>query len=341
MTSEKFTPKQKGLYFIPLGGSEQFGVNLNVYACDGDLLAIDCGIGFADERHPGIDILLPDPQFLEIHQDRLKGLIITHAHEDHIGAVAHLYDRLDCPLYASKFTATILRLKLDERGHKKVKVKVIEDLKDFKIGHFICKPVPVAHSIPDSYSIFLQTSYGNVLHSGDWNLDPDPVIGNQTNPDHFKEIGKQGVLAYIGDSTNSEFDKRAGSEGIVAHGLAEEMKKCKGKVAVTIFSSNIARIHSIAEAAKECGREVCVIGRSLHRMIGAAKTCGLLEDVNFISEEDAGYLPDDKITLIMTGSQGEYRAALARVARGEHNIKLKLPQLIFQSHVISQTDILV
>ncbi len=323
MNAEKFNPKQKGLYFIPLGGSEQFGVNLNVYACDGDLLAIDCGIGFADERHPGIDILLPDPEFLEANHDRLKGMIITHAHEDHIGAVAHLYDRLDCPLYATRFTATILRLKLDERGYKKVKVKVIEGLKDFKIGNFICKPIPVAHSIPDCCSIFLQTSYGNVLHSGDWNLDPDPVVGNQTNPDHFKELGKQGVLAYIGDSTNSEFDKRAGSEGIVAHGLAEEMKKCKGKIAVTIFSSNIARIQSITEAAKESGREVCIIGRSLHRMIGAAKTCGMLENVNFISEEDLGYLPDDKVTLIMTGSQGEYRAALARVARGEHNVKLK------------------
>ncbi|MAE51342.1 MAG: MBL fold hydrolase [Micavibrio sp.] len=323
MNAEKFNPKQKGLYFIPLGGSEQFGVNLNVYTCDGDVLAIDCGIGFADERHPGIDLLLPDPQFLEDHQDRLKGMIITHAHEDHIGAVAHLYNRLECPLYATKFTATVLRLKLDERGHKKVKINIIDDMAEFKIGHFICKAVPVAHSIPDSISVFLQTTYGNVLHSGDWNLDPDPVVGSQTNADHFKALGKQGVLAYIGDSTNSEYDKRAGSEGIVAHGLAEEMKQCNGKVAVTIFSSNIARIHSIAEASKDCGREVAVIGRSLHRMIGAAKTCGLLNDVNFIPEEDIGYLPDDKVTLIMTGSQGEYRAALARVSRGEHNVKLK------------------
>lgn len=323
MNNTKFDPKQKGLYFIPLGGSEQFGVNLNVYACDGDLLAIDCGIGFADERHPGIDLLLPDPAFLEAHKKRLKGLIITHAHEDHIGAVAYLYDRFDCPLYATQFTATVLRLKLDERGHKNARIHVIKPLQDIKIGHFTVKPLAVAHSIPDSCGLFLQTSYGNVLHSGDWNLDPDPVIGNQTNPDHFKALADQGVLAYIGDSTNSEYDRRLGSEGAVAHGLAAEMKKCKGKVAVTIFSSNIARIHSIVQAAKDCGRDVCVVGRSLHRMIGAAKTCGMLGDVSFIAEEDMGYLSDDKIALIMTGSQGEYRAALARIARGEHNLSLK------------------
>ncbi len=320
----KFSPKQKGLYFIPLGGSEQFGVNLNVYSYDGDLLAIDCGLGFADERFPGIDLLLPDPAFLEMHKDRLKGMIITHAHEDHIGAVAYLYERFECPLYASEFTAKVLRLKLDEKGFRKVKIKVIKPLESFKIGKFKLRAVPVAHSIPGCFSVFIQTSYGNLLHSGDWNLDPDPVIGNQTNPEDFKKIGNEGVLAYIGDSTNSEFDKRAGSEGSVAHGLAEEMKACNGKVCVTIFSSNIARIHSITQAAKDCGREVCVVGRSLHRMIGVAKACGYLNDVNFIDEGDITYMPDNKICLIVTGSQGEFRAALARIARGDHNsISLK------------------
>lgn len=322
--ADKFDPDQKGFYFVPLGGSEQFGMNLNIYACDGDMLAIDCGLGFADESYPGIDLLLPDPAFLEKHKSRLKGMIITHAHEDHIGAVAYLYNRFECPLYATKFTATVLRLKLDERGLRHVKVREIKSLDDIKIGNFNIRPIPVAHSIPDSCALLLQTSYGNVLHSGDWNLDPDPVISETTNPKHFKEIGNLGIMAYIGDSTNSEYDKRAGSEGLVAHGLATEMKRCNNKVVVTIFSSNIARIHSIVAASKEAGREVCVVGRSLHRMIGAAKTCGYLSGVEFISEEDMGYLPDDRITLICTGSQGEFRAALARIARGDHHhISLK------------------
>ncbi|MFN3701790.1 MAG: ribonuclease J [Alphaproteobacteria bacterium] len=331
----RFHPKQKGLYFMPLGGAEQFGVNLNVYCCDGDILAIDCGLGFADDQYPGIDLLLPDPEFLEEHKNRLKGLIITHAHEDHIGAVAYLYDRLECPLYATKFTAQILRLKLDERGYKHVPVKIIKPRKDFKIGHFTLSAIPVAHSIPDSCAVFIKTTYGNVLHSGDWNLDPDPVIGVPTNPDDFKALGEEGVLAYIGDSTNSEYDRRAGSEALVATGLAAEIKHCKGKVAVTIFSSNIARIHSIAKAAKDCDRQVCVVGRSLHRMIGAAKTCGYLSDVNFVAEEDMGYLPDDKVVLITTGSQGEYRAALARIARGDHGLSLKAGDtVIFSARAI-------
>jgi ribonuclease J len=320
----KFNPEQKGLFFMPLGGAEQFGVNLNVYACDGHLLAIDCGLGFADERFPGIDLLLPDPAFLEKHKSSLKGMIITHAHEDHIGAVAYLYERFECPLYATRFTAKILRLKLDEKGLKHVPVKEIKLLQDFKIGNFTLNAIPVAHSIPDSCSVIIKTHYGNVLHSGDWNLDPDPVVGVPTNPEHFHKAGEEGILAYIGDSTNSEYDKRAGSEGLVAQGLAEVMRGCNNRVIVTIFSSNIARIHSIVSASRASGRSVCVIGRSLHRMIGAAKTCGLLSDVEFVQEEEIGYLPDNAVTMICTGSQGEYRAALARIARGDHHhISLK------------------
>lgn len=324
-SSGKFDPgTNKGLFFIPLGGSEEFGVNLNVYACDGDLLAIDCGLGFADERFPGIDLLLPDPEFLEKNKKHLKGLIITHAHEDHIGAVAYLYEKLECPLYASYFTAEILRLKLDERNLKHVQINILRPRQEKKIGKFSIRPIPVAHSIPDSFSIYIKTSYGNVLHSGDWNLDPDPVIGSPTDPDDFRQLKEDGILAYIGDSTNSEFDKRVGSEGAVAKGLAAEMQKHNGKIIVTIFSSNIARIHSIAQAAKESDRNVGVIGRSLHRMIGAAKKCGYLDGLEFVPEEELGFLPDDRTVIIATGSQGEYRAALARIARGDHrSIKLK------------------
>lgn len=308
----------KGFYFVPLGGSEQFGVNLNVYGCDGDLLAVDCGIGFADERFPGIDLLLPDPAHLEDAREKLAGMIITHAHEDHIGAVAHLWDRLECPLYATPFTAEILRLKLNEQGYKHVKVHEIMPGQSIDIGPFHIDFLAVAHSIPDAVALYIQTPYGGVLHSGDWNLDPSPVTGPRTEAATFKEIGKKGVIAYIGDSTNADRPGRSGSESAVAGGLEAVMKGRRGKIAVTIFSSNIGRIVSIARAAKACGRDIGVVGRSLHRMVGAGKILGYLDDVDFISEEDMGYLPDERVVMIMTGSQGEYRSALAKAARGEH-----------------------
>lgn len=194
----------KGFYFVPLGGSEQFGVNLNVYSCDGDLLAVDCGIGFADERFPGIDLLLPDPTDLEDSRDRLSGMIITHAHEDHIGAVAYLWDRLECPLYATPFTAEILRLKLHEQGYRHVKVHEIMPGQTVDIGTFHVQFLAVAHSIPDAVALHIETPYGGVLHSGDWNLDPAPVAGPRTEPSVFQDVGKKGVIAYIGDSTNAD-----------------------------------------------------------------------------------------------------------------------------------------
>lgn len=309
----------KGLYFCPLGGSEQFGVNLNLYACDGQYLAIDCGLGFADERFPGIDLLLPDPWLLEARADELKGMIITHAHEDHIGAVAHLWERFECPLYCTEFTAAVLHKKLRERNIKHAKVHILEHMIETKIGRFAVKPVSVSHSIPDTCSLLIHTKYGQFCHSGDWNLDPAPVVGSATKAAPFKQAAKEGVIAYIGDSTNAGSKGRSGSEGDVEEGLYQEFIKCKGKIAVTIFSSNIGRVISVARAAKRCGRDVGVIGRSLHRMIGCAKECGYIDDIDdFLSEEDMGYVPDDKIVMIMTGSQGEHRAALSKVSRGEH-----------------------
>ena len=325
------------LYFLPLGGSEQFGVNLNVYLCDGDLLAIDCGIGFADERFPGIDLLLPDPEFLETYQDDLKGMIITHAHEDHIGAVAYLWSRFKCPLYATRFTAEVLRKKLEEQNLRDVPVNVIDPDETFSLGAFEVQALPVSHSVPESVSLLIKTQYGNLLHSGDWNLDPAPTIGEATDKAAFKAAGDTGILAYIGDSTNAEVDGYSGSEGDVAKGLEAEFEEHHGKILVTIFSSNIGRIHSIAKAAQACDRQVAVIGRSLHRMIGCAKACGYLNDVpDFVGEDDIGYIPDDKLLVIATGSQGEYRAALARIARGDHrSLSLKRGDtVIFSSRAI-------
>lgn len=313
------------LYFIPLGGSEQFGVNLNVYIADGDMLAIDCGIGFADDTYPGIDLLLPDPAFIEEYHDHLKGIIITHAHEDHIGALAHLWERFACPIYATPFTAAVLQEKFKERNLRKVPITVVDLGKTIKIGKFEVQFVPVSHSVPDTCSLIMKTPQGCVVHSGDWNLDPRPVVGKVTDSKAFKAAGEQGVLAYIGDSTNAEVDGRAGSESDVEIGLEAEFKKCTGKIAVTTFSSNIGRVRSIAKAAAACDRQVAIVGRSLHRMIGCAIDCGILRDVPpFINLEDCGYIPDEKLVLIATGSQGEYRAALSKISRGDfQGVKLK------------------
>ncbi len=308
-----------GLYFVPLGGSEEFGVNFNLYVCDGEYLAVDCGIGFADERFPGIDLLLPDVSFVEGNRDRLKGLIITHAHEDHIGAVAYLWERLRCPVYACAFTANILQNKLEQEGVCDVPIHIVEQDEVVEIGGFSVEFVPVSHSVPESSSLFIQTKHGNVLHSGDWNLDPSPVIGRKTEEARFKALGDRGVLAYVGDSTNAQVGGYSGSEADVAKGLAAEFAQCEGKVAVTIFASNIGRLISIVKAAQAVGRSVGLVGRSLHRMVGAAYDCGYMEGLpDFLSEKDIKHVSDDNLVLVVTGSQGEYRAALARIARGEH-----------------------
>lgn len=309
----------EALYFTPLGGSEQFGVNLNAYMTQDQILAVDCGLGFADERFPGIDLLLPDPTFLEERQELLEGLIITHAHEDHIGAVARLWERLRCPIYAMPFTAEVLRSKLREAGLKRVRIEVVQENEIVEIGAFKVQFVPVAHSIPDACSLIIETDQGRVVHSGDWNLDPSPVLGPPTDKKQFQEAGKAGVLAYIGDSTNAEVGGRAGSEADVEKGLEKEFRECTGKIAITIFSSNVGRVISIVRAAQKCGRDVGIIGRSLHKMVGAARSCGYMDNVpELLNEEELGYLPDDKVVMIVTGSQGEYRSALARISRGDH-----------------------
>ncbi len=307
------------LYFVPLGGSEQFGVNLNLYVNNDEFLIVDCGLGFADERFPGIDLLLPDPALIEENMDKVKGMIITHAHEDHIGALSHLWDRFDCPVYTTPFTGAVLKRKLKEIGVRDPDLNLIRAHETVQIGSFGVSFVPVSHSVPGSCSLMIRTDKGNTVHSGDWNLDPAPVVGLKTEAEHFRKLGDENVLAYVGDSTNATVEGSSGSEAEVAEGLAAEFKKCEGRIAVTIFSSNIGRIVSISEAAKQTGRHVAIFGRSLKRMVCAAQECGYLEEIDdFVSEDDIGYLPDEKTVLILTGSQGEYRSALARIARGDH-----------------------
>lgn len=311
-------PKQ--IYFVPLGGSEQFGVNFNLYAHDGKWLAVDCGMGFADEKFPGIDIVLPDPSFIEPYKSDLSALIITHAHEDHIGAVAHLWPRLKCPIYCTEFTASVLKRKMGEvMASREAVINIVAPGEHINVGPFVFEFIQVSHSIPDAAALLIETKAGRVLHSGDWNLDPTPVLGTPTDEDALKKIGAKGVLAYIGDSTNAEVPGRTGSEVEVEQGLARLFMECKGRIGITVFASNIARVQSIVKAAKAADRRVALVGRSLHSMVSSAVDCGYLRDIpDFVSEEEIGYLPEEKQVIILTGSQGEARAALARIARGDH-----------------------
>lgn len=332
-----------GLYFLPLGGSEQFGVNLNAYIAKGKIFIVDCGLGFADERFPGIDLLLPDPAFLEDHKDDIVGMFITHAHEDHIGAVAHLWDRLRCDLYASRFTANILERKLMDNDVRRANVHVVAMDQPFSLGPFTITALPVAHSIPDACALLVESCDTRILHSGDWNLDPAPVIGARTEKERFSKIGP--VDVYIGDSTNSNVNGRAGSESEVADGLASVMEPLNGRVFVTTFSSNIGRLVSIARAAEKAGRSVAIVGRSMHRMWSAAIECGLIPDdvPAFIDEADLDMVPDDQLLIICTGSQGESRAALSRISRGDHPAVQSKPgdAVIFSARTIPGNEVAI
>ncbi len=314
------------LIFIPLGGAEQFGANLNVYAYQDQMLVVDMGIGFADEYYPGVDILLPNPVYLEENKKKIVGLIITHAHEDHIGAVAHLWPRLKCPIFCTEFTGKILQKKLAENPDcKGARVRIVKQHDGITIGPFKTTFIPVTHSVPEASALTIETDLGQIVHSGDWNLDPRPVLGKPIKPDTFKAIGDKGVLAYIGDSTNAGVNGYSGSETDVMNGLTEVFKECEQRIVVTMFASNIGRVRSICKAAQANDRHVAVIGRSLHRMIGAATECGFMDDIkDMIDENDINLIPRDKLVIIATGSQGEARAQIARIARGDQrNIKLQ------------------
>lgn len=319
-----FEPNE--LYFLPLGGAEQFGVNFNLYGYQGRWLAIDCGMGFADENYPGVDILLPDPAFIADRKDRLEALVVTHAHEDHIGAIGRLWPRLRCPIYCSAFTAAVLREKFNEFPEcKQAKITVVAPNTPVQLGPFSVEFIHVTHSIPDTCALVIETAAGRVLHSGDWNLDPTPVIGQPTDIEALKRAGDKGVLAYIGDSTNAPSPGRSASEAQVELGLENVFQECQGRVIVTIFASNVGRLRSIIKAAQVTNRRVAIVGRSLITMSKAARACGYMNGVeSLLGEREAEDYADHETVLVVTGSQGEARAALARMARGEHhNVTLK------------------
>lgn len=308
------------LHFVPLGGSGEFGMNANLYFFDGKILMVDLGMGFADDWAPGVELILPDLTALEPHRKQLAGLVITHAHEDHIGAIPHLWPRLQCPIYATPFAAALIKEKLNEAGlASKAKIHIVPLSGKADIGPFNVRYVDVAHSIPEASALIITTSAGRIVHTGDWKLDPDPVVGRPTDETCFRAAGTEGVLAMVGDSTNAMSNKYVGSESTLAQGLADVFAAAPGRVAVACFSSNVARMRNVALAARQTGRHVAIAGRSLKRIYQIACNLGYMEGLEpFLNDEQAGFVPPEKIVLMLTGSQGEPRAALNRIAEGDH-----------------------
>src|SRR5712691_655156 len=326
------------LYFVPLGGTGEIGMNLNVYGYGGDWLIIDCGVTFGDDSQPGLEVVMPDPAFIVERRDQLLGIVATHAHEDHIGAIPYLWTQLRCPVWATPFTASLLRAKLVEAGlADRVRINVVPLSGRFTIGPFDLELITLTHSIPEPNAVALRTPVGTVLHTGDWKFDPDPLIGPTADEAALTRLGDEGVLALIGDSTNALRPGSSGSEADLRRSLTDLIGRYDARVAVACFASNVARLETIAYAATAHGREVALVGRSLWRMDKAARENGYLADVpRFLTEDEAGYVPREKILLICTGSQGEPRAALARIAREDHpNITLdEADVVVFSSRII-------
>jgi len=308
------------LAFLPLGGTGEIGMNLNLYRCDGRWLAVDCGIGFGNAQYPEAEVMVADPAFIAERRDKLVGLVITHAHEDHIGAVAWLWPLLRCPVFATPFAAVVLRRKLGEVGLlDSVDLTVVAPGGAFALPPFSLRYLRVTHSIPEAQSLVIETPYGIVLHTGDWKLDPHPLVGPVTDEAALSALGDRGVLAMVCDSTNAMVEGHSGSEQDVRQSLGALIRSLSGRVAVTCFASNVARVESIALAAQDANRSVALVGRSLRNLDAAARECGYLRDVPpFLGEDDVDDVSDENLLLLVTGSQGEPRSALARIAMDTH-----------------------
>ena len=338
---------QDELVFLPLGGSNEIGMNFNLYgygpAHARKWIVVDLGVTFGDQTTPGVEIILPDPEFIREYAKNIVGIVLTHAHEDHIGAVAWLWPQLRAPLYATPFTAFLLREKLREN----------EDCADAHItevplggkvtlGPFEIDLITLTHSIPEPNGLAIRTPLGTILHTGDWKIDPDPVLGSTTDEAAIVKLGDEGVLAMVCDSTNVFVDGEAGSEADVRDALADLISGLRGKVAVACFASNVARMDSVIRAAEAAGRRVCLVGRSMHRMAAAAKSVGLFVGIkDFLTDQQAGAAPDNEVLFLCTGSQGEARAALSRIADGTHqHVKLGAgDSCVFSSRVIPGNEI--
>src|SRR3984893_17150228 len=312
------------LVFAPLGGVGEIGMNLSIYGLGNERrrtwLAVDFGVSFAGEDLPGVDLIFPDIRYLIEERRNLVGIVLTHAHEDHFGALIDLWPRLKVPIYATPFTAALLEAKRQgEPGAPEIPVNVVALGSRFPLGPFDIELVSVAHSIPESNALIIRTPVGVVLHTGDWKLDPTPTLGPPTDEAKLRALGEEGVLALVGDSTNAMREGRSPSEADVARTLGEIIAQSPGRVAVTTFASNVARLRAVALAARAAGREVIVVGRAMERVVQVARETGYFEGIqDFRGTDTYGYLPPDKVVALCTGSQGEPRAALARIAQDEH-----------------------
>jgi ribonuclease J len=340
-------PGRDELVFLPLGGSNEIGMNFNLYGFgppeDRKWIVVDLGVTFGDQTTPGVEVILPDPTFIESFRDDILGIVLTHAHEDHIGAVPWLWPRLNAPVYATPFTAFLVREKLRDAGLlDEVSITEVPLDGTIRLGPFELTLITLTHSIPEPNGLAIRTSLGTVLHTGDWKIDPDPLIGKKTDMAAIRRLGDEGVLAMVCDSTNVFVDGSAGSEAEVRVALNALIGQLTGKVAVACFASNVARMESAIVAAQANDRRVCLVGRSMHRMTAAAKSVGILSGAEpFVTDSEAGFFPDDKILYLCTGSQGEGRAALSRIAEGTHpHVSLgQGDSVIFSSRVIPGNEI--
>ena len=327
------------LYFSPLGGSGEIGMNLNVYCCNGQFLLVDVGITFGDdESPPGIDVICPDVSALRSVRDQIIGIVITHAHEDHVGALHYLWNQLKAPVYCTPFTASIARRKLGEAGLlERVPLHEVQPGSRQSLGNFDLEWVTLTHSVPEPNALVLRAAGRTVFHTGDWKLDPHPVEGAHYDDKRILELGEQGVEFVVGDSTNATVDGWSGSEADCQKALLEVIRKQPNRVAVTCFSSNTARLASLGDVALKTGRRISVLGRSLFNYLQTAKSVGYLKNFpDIVPTEDLDYLPRSEQLILATGSQGEPRAAMARLAKGEHQDLLLESDdtVVFSSKVI-------
>ncbi|HEY5597302.1 MAG TPA: ribonuclease J [Kiloniellales bacterium] len=335
-------PGADELLFLPLGGTGEIGMNLNLYGHDGAWLMVDLGVMFADATRPGVDVLMADPAFIEAGRDRLVGLVLTHAHEDHIGAVGHLWPRLRCPIYATAFTAAMVLPKLIEAGiDEEVRVIEVPLSGRFTVGPFEVELITLTHSIPEPNALVIRPAAGTVLHTGDWKLDPEPLIGESYDEKALRALAKERILAMVCDSTNAMVEGESGSEAEVRAVLMELVAGLRHRVAIACFSSNVARVETAAKVAEATGRRVCLVGRSMLRVYQAARDTGYLGDLApLVSEDDVAYLPRHEVLLLCTGSQGEPRSALWRIANEENSRIVLEPDdtVIFSSRIIPGND---
>jgi len=331
------------LLFCALGGSGEIGMNVNLYGCEGKWLMVDLGMTFGANEYPGTELVFADLEFIEERRKDLLGIVLTHAHEDHIGAVPFFAQELGVPLYATPFTAKLVNEKLEEAGNRhEVELKVIDHLDRFDLGPFGIRYVPLAHSIAEGNALVIETPYGRIFHTGDWKLDDEPLIGVPATAEELTRIGDEGVLALVCDSTNVFNPKASGSEGAVRAALLEEVGRHHGRrVLVTTFASNVARLQTLGEVAKATNRRLCVAGRSLERIIRAAQGCGYLLDLpERVDFDTAMALPRGEVLIVATGGQGEPRAALSRIAEDSHPIALEAGDVVlFSSRQIPGNEI--